>query len=166
MASDRSKLCVSVAMINISALLSIPSQIHGILMAWKLHQARINNFIIASITRKKKLYHKKLRILRERANRRKKKAFWVSPGRSEQWWLNLVSGVTPTEYWKKNFRMSRTQFYELVEEIRPFISPNLLSPNPRVIPAEKKLAIALYYLKDTGSLTIWCCHEYSWVDCL
>ena len=38
--------------------------------------------------------------------------------------------------------------------IQPFISPNLLSINLRIITAEKKLAITLYYLKDTGSFTM------------
>ena len=84
---------------------------------------------------------------------RKNTSFWVSPGRCEQWWLNLVTGVTINE-WKKNFRMSRTSFYELVQDIQPFISPNLLSINLRIITAEKKLAITLYYLKDTGSFTM------------
>ena len=50
--------------------------------------------------------------------------------------------------------MSRTSFYELVQDIQPFISPNLLSINLRVIMAEKKLAITLYYLRDTGSFTM------------
>ena len=50
--------------------------------------------------------------------------------------------------------MSRTSFYELVQDIQSFISPSLLSINLRVITAEKKLAITLYCLKDTGSFTM------------
>ena len=41
-----------------------------------------------------------------------------------------------------------------LQDIQPFISPNLLSINLRIITAEKKLAITLYYLKDTGSFTM------------
>lgn len=41
---------------------------------------------------------------------------------------------------------------ELVTELRPFISPISGSPNYQSHTAEKKLAITLYYLKDTGSL--------------
>ena len=76
----------------------------------------------------------------------------MSPGRTELWWLNLISGVTPAESWKKFLRMSRDQFHELLEELRSFISPSPRSPNRRALSAEKKLGIILYYLKDTGSL--------------
>ena len=48
--------------------------------------------------------------------------------------------------------MSRDQFYNLVKELNPFITPNPLSPNRRALSADKKLAITLYYLKDTRSL--------------
>ena len=43
-------------------------------------------------------------------------------------------------------------FTKLLVEIKPYISPNPLSPNYRALTSEKKLAITLYYLKDTGSL--------------
>jgi len=39
-----------------------------------------------------------------------------------------------------------------VSELRPYISPNPKSPNHRALSAEKKVAVALYFLKDTGSL--------------
>lgn len=40
---------------------------------------------------------------------------------------------------------------KLVEELRPFISPDPRSPNETAASAEKKLALTLYNLKDTGS---------------
>ena len=66
--------------------------------------------------------------------------------------MNLVNDISPSDSWKKNFRMSKTLFTELVSELRPYISPNPLSPNHRALTVEKKVAVALYYLKDTGSL--------------
>ena len=54
--------------------------------------------------------------------------------------------------------MSRDQFYNLVKELNPFITPNPLSPNRRALPADKKLAITLYYLKDTVSLPMTAIH--------
>ena len=42
----------------------------------------------------------------------------------------------------------------LVEELRPFISPDPRSPNRTALTAEKKLALTLYYLKDMGSLSM------------
>ena len=64
----------------------------------------------------------------------------------------MVSGILPEDYWKKNVRMSRELFDQLVNALNPWISPNLNSPNYRAIPANKKVGITLYYLKDTGSL--------------
>ena len=48
--------------------------------------------------------------------------------------------------------MSRAAFVNLVSELRPYISPNPKSPNHRALSVEKKVAVALYFLKDTGSL--------------
>ena len=58
------------------------------------------------------------------------------------------------EQWVKNFRMTREEFFKLVHELRPYISPDESSPNYRALTAEKRLAVALYYLKDTGSLVM------------
>ena len=99
---------------------------------------------------------KKRRIIRSRLmkmNRaRKKRSCWFKVGRTDLWWQNLVSGITPKEFWKKNFRMDEHAFKELVLIVSPYISPNLTSPNSRAIHADKKVAITLYYLKDSGSL--------------
>ena len=60
----------------------------------------------------------------------------------------------PAETWKKNFRMSREEFENLTNELRPSISPDPSSPNYMALSAEKKVAITLYFLKDTGSLVM------------
>ena len=66
--------------------------------------------------------------------------------------LCLWQGHLPEDEWKYNLRMSREVFMKLVEELRPFISPDPRSPNQTVVSAEKKLALTLYFLKDTGSI--------------
>ena len=48
--------------------------------------------------------------------------------------------------------MPKGDFEALVAELRPYISPNLVSLNHRAPNAEKKVAITLYYLKDTASI--------------
>lgn len=58
----------------------------------------------------------------------------------------------PSE-WNKNFRMPREQFVLLADEISPFISPDP-SALRMGLSVEKKLAITLHYLKDTGSITV------------
>ena len=76
----------------------------------------------------------------------------VSNGRTDQWWQNMISGVSPEEDWKKNFRMTRPEFEDLCEELRPHIFPDPKSPNRQAVSVEKKVALTLYYLKDTRSM--------------
>ena len=68
-------------------------------------------------------------ISRSRASRRKitirkRKRFWIKPGRTDLWWLHMINGLSLAEDWKKNFRMSKDNFLKLVDELRPFISPD------------------------------------------
>ena len=51
-------------------------------------------------------------------------------------------------------RIDAHEFSKLVHELRPYISPDESSPNYRALTVEKKLAVALYYLKDMGSLVM------------
>ena len=50
--------------------------------------------------------------------------------------------------------MSRKGFIEPYEQLTPFITLNALSPNYRASSVEKKVALNLYFLKDTGSITM------------
>lgn len=43
---------------------------------------------------------------------------------------------------------------KLVDELRPYISPDARSPNRTALSVEKKVALTLYYLKDMGSLNM------------
>ena len=70
---------------------------------------------------------------------RKKKRFWIKPGRTDLWWRNIKEDRCLEEDWKKNFRMSKAEFLKLVDELRPFISTNPRSPRPG-ISAEKKVS--------------------------
>ena len=66
----------------------------------------------------------------------------------------MISGETPEEEWVKNFRMTREDLFDLVHQLQPYISPDESSPNYRLISAEKKVAVTLYYLKHMGSLVM------------
>ena len=57
----------------------------------------------------------------------------------------MLSPMSTFDLWKKNFRMSRLEFQELCDILRPFITPNPLSPNYRSLSAEKKLAVIPYF---------------------
>lgn len=107
--------------------------------------------MMAFLRRKRSVIYRKLKYERQRKLLRKKRRFWVQAGRTEEWWRNMIGGSAPEEAWKIIFRIPREGFMELADEFRPFISPNPLSPNYRALSTKKKLAVTLYYLKDTGS---------------
>ena len=138
----------------LSGIVSLIFQMHMVILTWKIHVKHRNDAYMAFLTRKRFVFYRKLQYERRRRLLRKKRRFWVQAGRTEEWWQNMIGGKAPEEAWKKNFRLPRERFVELTEELRPYISPNPLSPNYRALSTEKKLAVTLYYLKDTGSLAM------------
>ena len=79
---------------------------------------------------------------------RKKRQHWKNPGRVGAWWLTAWKGFFTEGEWHVNFRMPRADFSDLLEQLRPYISPDTNSFRPDTVSAEKKLAMTLYYLKD------------------
>ena len=49
-----------------------------------------------------------------RTRRRKKREYWVAPGRTSAWWDNFLSGEVLEAEWKNNFRMTRVNFTSFV----------------------------------------------------
>ena len=111
-----------------------------------------NTIIMSMLMSRQRYLFRKMKAKRISQLRRKQREVWYKQGRTDQWWKNLLSGKLSDEEWQRNFRLSRTEFFKLEKEIRRYISPDSSSPNYRAISAKKKLAITLYYLKDTGSL--------------
>ena len=140
------------AAISLTTILSLLLQLHGVILLWKIHEVRRNNLIFASIFRKRSYFLRKLKQHKQTLLNRKKRSCWFKPGRTDLWWQNIWNGVAPEEVWKKNFQMTKDSFVELVEELRPYIYPDSKSPNYRAVSAEKKVAVTLYFLKDTGTL--------------
>lgn len=66
----------------------------------------------------------------------------------------MWSPLSTLDLWEKKFCMSKEESIELCDLLRPFIMPNALSPNDRALSTEKKLALTLYFLKDSGSITM------------
>ena len=57
----------------------------------------------------------------------------------------MMLAVAQVDLWKKNLRLSRAVFDEVCTELRSYTSPNILSPNHRALPVEKKVAAVLYF---------------------
>ena len=64
----------------------------------------------------------------------------------------MVNKVVPMEEWCLNLRMDYPVFMKLVDHLREFLICDLLAFRQDCISPEKRVAIALYYLKDQGSL--------------
>ena len=121
-------------------------------IAYKLLQKKRMMLITAYLCSKKNKWAKRKKHLKLRRLCRKPRTIWVANGRTDQWWTNLLREDIPPDTWKKNLRMSKECFYNLVAQLDPVIRPKPNSPNYRFLTTDKKLAITLYYLKDTGSL--------------
>jgi len=48
---------------------------------------------------------------------RKKLAAWVNNGRTETWWLNMITRVSPDHEWRKNFHMTRENSPSFVRDL-------------------------------------------------
>lgn len=143
--------------LNISKMfslwLALAFQLNGLLIyCYSLYRKSVNDKLVSYYGLKRSLMLKKLKAMKMRRLSRKSRSVWVKQGRSDMWWANFISGLSPEEVWKKNFRINKAEFLELCTELRPYVSPKGNSPNYRSLTLEKKVAIVLYFFKDTGSL--------------
>ena len=127
-------------------------QMHGICLILQAYVHFKNDALLKTLLAKRNNLLRRLKRKRLSQLLRKPRSIWYQNGRTGQWWVNMINNRLSEEEWKKNFRLSRTQFFSLLEELHPHITPKPNSPNHRALAADKKLAITLYYLKDTGSL--------------
>ena len=82
---------------------------------------------------------------------RKRRRFWVRPGRTSAWWDSFLNGIMLEEKWRKNFRMSRMSLFKLCNLFRPYIECQTTHMH-RKISVETQVAVNLYYLSDEGRL--------------
>ena len=144
---------IVIALFKQLALLSSAfMQLHGLLYLFLQYRKRNNDFLVTHYARKRNVFVKKCKELKVPRLQRKQRTRWVNDGRTDQWWQNMFSGVSPEEDWRKNFRMTRLDFEDLCEQLGPHIFPDPKSPNRRALSVEKKVALTLYYLKDTGCM--------------
>ena len=66
-----------------------------------------------------------------------------------------MNGLLTEEEWKNNSRMSRNDFFYLVDLLKPDIEADANAIR-YFLSAEKKVAVMLYYLKDQGSYKMTC----------
>ena len=84
---------------------------------------------------------KKQLFSRQQGKSRKKRQCWLRNCSTDKWQVDMMLAVAAVEdLCKKNFRLSRAEFDEICNELRPYISPNILQPNHRASPVENKVA--------------------------
>ena len=154
MAAEFYRKCLIVVSVQFGVFISLILQCYGFVLAYKIFQQKRVMIIRAQLSLRKRKWVKKMNHLMYRRICRKPRTIWVENGRTEQWWINMENGISPPSAWKKNFRMTKENFDNLVAELHPVIGPKPNSPNYRFLSTAKKLAVTLYYLKDTGSLWV------------
>lgn len=146
---------ITIIVLVIFVFLIVFIQIYGFLVINILnHHQMVQCMAILLCATRSCFARKRRRACFAKRNNKKRRSTWRQNGRTESWWAKLLSNEMPLDTWKKNFRMSREEFKKLADELRPFISPDLSSPNYMALSAEKKLAMTLYFLKDTGSMAM------------
>ena len=145
--------CIAILIFfQFGVLITLILQFNAMASAYKLLQKKRMLLISAYLCSKNNKWAKRKKHLKLRTLCRKRRTIWVANGRTDQWWTNLLHENVPPGTWKKNLRMSKECFYNLVAQLDPVIGPKPNSPNYRFLTTDKKLAVTLYYLKDTGSL--------------
>ena len=112
-------------------LAALNFQLFDMITAYKMMEMKRNLSLAAYISARKRYMQRKRRNLQARQLRRKRRSVWVINGRTDQWWQKMIGEDVPNWCWKKNFCVSKECFLELADELRPFLSPNPVSPNHR-----------------------------------
>ena len=111
---------------------SLLIQLNGFIQLFLLRKFRMRKKVLAILSVTSNPFISPSSASRRKITIRKRKRFWIKPGRTDLWWLHMINGLSLAEDWKKNFRMSKDNFLKLVDELRPFISPDPNSPRPGI----------------------------------
>ncbi|XP_057699859.1 putative nuclease HARBI1 [Corythoichthys intestinalis] len=129
---------VALLMQNLLNMLGLLHQNLLLLLYHRQHQVELQNNI-----RRVLLSLPRGRIRRAKRRRR----FWVKPGRTSCWWDNFISGAVEENEWKDHFRMSRASVLALSEDLRPYIERQTTVMREPVS-SLKRVALTLHYLVD------------------
>lgn len=80
-----------------------------------------------------------------------KRKYWVRPGRTDQWFKNMMEGRCAEEEWMENFRMRRDSFEKLCDKLRAQLQRQTTVLR-KPLSVEKQVGIFLYYIADEGRL--------------
>ena len=103
---------------HIVSIIASFMQLNSALLLCIMHQRRINGTILKLLLARKRGFSRRMKLAKKRRITQKRR-LWYKPGRTDLWWQNLISGVAPKEFWKKNFRLTDTMFLNLLKIFTP-----------------------------------------------
>ena len=121
MAAKRRVLTASLTFLSLVPLLA-SFQCYGLMLCQMLLQFRRQQQLCMQAASQFNRALARYKHIRRRVVCRRER-IWRHPGRTDQWWKNLYSGVLPVSEWRKNLRMTRESFMTLADELRPFLQP-------------------------------------------
>ena len=129
------------------AMASLRSLIAVVAAVTQTYTARKKKVMLRFLTATRSSHQIRCNLISKRRRPSKERRFWVRPGRTNSWWSNILAERVIAEEWRENFRLSRQSFYQLCDELRPFLTKS--RSNFRVpLSVELQLAVTLYYLSD------------------
>ena len=129
----------SIVTITLTGVITQIMHLKSSIVLYKLQKLKFDNVYKILILSKRSRSLLKMKQARERSLKRKNRSCWFKSGRTDLWWQNITTGVALSDAWKKNFRLPRLLFMDLVSESSPYVSPDPFSPNSRALLADKKL---------------------------
>ena len=73
----------------------------SLIVLYKLQKLKFDNFYKIIILTKRLRSLLKMKQARERRLKRKNRSSWFKSGRTDLWWKNIITGVAPSDVWKK-----------------------------------------------------------------
>ncbi len=136
-------------LISLSSLAAV-FQCYGLLLSLLIAQRHRQHRLTIQTASQYSVALGRRRSLQQRKVCRRERV-WRKPGRTEQWWTNLLDGILPDTEWRKNLRIDRGLFMKIASDLKPYLQPRRGPQGKDVLSVEKQLAMTLYYLKDQGS---------------
>ena len=81
---------------------------------------------------------------------KKKKEDHDDSGRTSSWWQSFKNNIVVEEEWWENFRLSKTTFNKLCNELRPLLHKKPTCMRAPLDVDTRITCITLYYLSDEG----------------
>ena len=112
-----SKIVNTTLISQIGRYLNPISQVCSAILMRKVHENLLHqNLLVFPL--KKKLIRKKFKLLQQRHFTWKPRKCWYQIGWSDQWWQDMINGISPDDSWRKSFRFSRKKFFDLVDLLK------------------------------------------------